>query len=169
MCKRHADTGPNTGPGPGSVTGSMTTSLCTGCPSVKLGQWGLSGGQRESTQEQCWQLMLVLATQSCPTHCDSMDCSPPGSSVLGILQARTLEWVAMPSSRGIFPAQGLNPGLLHHRWILYRLSHQGSPSIKQLNTCYLWRAMLVLDSKALRPLLPLHPPPHWSCGSSVGR
>ena len=37
--------------------------------------------------------------QSCPTLCDSMDCSPPGSSVCGILQARILEWVAMPSSR----------------------------------------------------------------------
>ena len=32
--------------------------------------------------------------QSCPTLCDPMDCSPPGSSVHGILQARTLEWVA---------------------------------------------------------------------------
>ena len=38
--------------------------------------------------------------QSCPTLCDPMDCSPPGSSVHGILQARILEWVAMPSSRG---------------------------------------------------------------------
>ena len=37
--------------------------------------------------------------QSCPTLCDSMDCRPPGSSVHGILQARILEWVAMPSSR----------------------------------------------------------------------
>ena len=34
------------------------------------------------------------------TVCDSMDCSPPGSSVHGILQARILEWVAMLSSRG---------------------------------------------------------------------
>ena len=38
--------------------------------------------------------------RSCPTLCDSMACSPPGSSVHGILQARTLQWVAMPSSRG---------------------------------------------------------------------
>ena len=38
--------------------------------------------------------------QSCPTPCDAMHCSPPGSSVHGILQARILEWVAMPSSRG---------------------------------------------------------------------
>ena len=38
--------------------------------------------------------------QSCPILCDPMDCSPPGSSVHGILQARILEWVAMSSSRG---------------------------------------------------------------------
>ena len=37
--------------------------------------------------------------QSCPTLCDPMDCSPPGSSVHGTLQARILEGVAMPSSR----------------------------------------------------------------------
>ena len=37
--------------------------------------------------------------QSCPTLCDPMDCSPPGFSVHGILQARILEWVAMPYSR----------------------------------------------------------------------
>ena len=38
--------------------------------------------------------------QLCPTFCDPMNCSPPGSSAHGILQARVLEWVAMPSSRG---------------------------------------------------------------------
>ena len=38
--------------------------------------------------------------QLCPTPCDPMDCSPPGSSVHGISQARTLEWVAISSSRG---------------------------------------------------------------------
>ena len=38
--------------------------------------------------------------QSCPTLCDPIDGSPPGSPIPGILQARTLEWVAMPSSRG---------------------------------------------------------------------
>ena len=38
--------------------------------------------------------------QSCLTLCDPMDCSPPGSSIHGILQARILEWVAMPFSRG---------------------------------------------------------------------
>ena len=38
--------------------------------------------------------------QLCPTLCDSVDCSPPGSSVHGILQARILEWVAISFSRG---------------------------------------------------------------------
>ena len=38
--------------------------------------------------------------QLCPTLCDPMDCSLPGSSVHGILQARVLDWVAMPFSRG---------------------------------------------------------------------
>ena len=42
----------------------------------------------------------VVVIQSYPTLCGPMDCSPPGSSVHGILQARILEWVAMPSSRG---------------------------------------------------------------------
>ena len=41
-----------------------------------------------------------LVAQSCPTLCDHMDCSLPGSSVLGILQARILEWVAISSCRG---------------------------------------------------------------------
>ena len=41
-----------------------------------------------------------LVTKSCPTLCDPMDCSPPGSSVHGILQAGTLERVAISSSRG---------------------------------------------------------------------
>ena len=45
----------------------------------------------------------------CPTLCDTMDSSLPGSSLHGILQARILEWVAMPSSRGS-PKPGTEPG-----------------------------------------------------------
>ena len=41
-------------------------------------------------------------TQSCPTRCDPMDCSPPGSSIHGILQAKILEWVVISLSRGSF-------------------------------------------------------------------
>ena len=64
----------------------------------------------------------VEVTQSYVTLCDPMD-----YRVHGILQARLLEWVAVPFSRGIFPTQGSNPGLLHCRWILYQLSHKVSP------------------------------------------
>jgi len=46
------------------------------------------------------QKVEVLVAQSCPTLCNPLDCSPPGSSVHGILQARILEWVAIPFSRG---------------------------------------------------------------------
>ena len=44
--------------------------------------------------------MHVKSLQSCVTLCDPLDCSPPGSSVHGILQARILEWVPISFSRG---------------------------------------------------------------------
>ena len=47
----------------------------------------------------CVCVCAYCVTQSCLTLCNRMDCSPPGSSVHRILQARILEWVAMPSSR----------------------------------------------------------------------
>ena len=46
--------------------------------------------------------VCVLVIQSCPTLCDTMDCSPSGSSVHGILQARVLVQVAIPFSRGSY-------------------------------------------------------------------
>ena len=56
--------------------------------------------------------MCVQSLQSCLILCDPMDHSPPGSSVHGILQARILEWVVVPSSRGLFTSQRSNPCLL---------------------------------------------------------
>ena len=51
--------------------------------------------------------------------CDPMDCSPPGSSLHGIFQARILEWLGCHSLlQWIFQTQELNPGLLHCRQIL---------------------------------------------------
>ena len=61
-----------------------------------------------SSMSQCWcsQFTFIAAAakslQSCPTLCDLIDASPPGSLVPGILQARTLEWVAIPFSRESF-------------------------------------------------------------------
>ena len=49
---------------------------------------------------KCPQRMCAKLLQLCPTLCDPMDRSPPGSSVHRILQARILEWISMPSSRG---------------------------------------------------------------------
>ena len=69
----------------------------------------------------------VLDAQSCPTLCKPMDCSPPGSSVHGISQARLQEWVGIPFSRRSSQLRDRTPGLLHCRQILYHLSHQGSP------------------------------------------
>ena len=71
----------------------------------------------------CW----CLVTQSCPTLCDPMDCSPPGSSVHGDSPGKNTGVGCHALFQGIFPTQGSNPGLLHCRWILYCLSHQGSP------------------------------------------
>ena len=60
--------------------------------------------------------MHAKSLQSCSTLCNRMDYSPPGSSVREILQARILEWVAMPSSRGssqprIEPVSPMSPAL----------------------------------------------------------
>ena len=55
-----------------------------------------------------------------------MDYSPPGSPVLGIFQARIPKWVVI--SYWDLPDPGIKTGLLHCRKVLYRLSHQGSPS-----------------------------------------
>ena len=48
----------------------------------------------------------AMSLHSCPALCDPMDCSLPGFSAHGVLQARLLEWVAISFSRGFFPTQG---------------------------------------------------------------
>ena len=87
-------------------------------------------------RSQCWRPSLLPHTL---THtnsqtlkvkslshiqlCEPVGCSPPGSPVHGIPQARILEWVAIPFVRGIIPTQGSNLGLPHCRQMLYPLSH----------------------------------------------
>ena len=79
--------------------------------------------------------------QLCLTPCDSMDNSPPGPSVHRILQARMLEWVAVPSSRGYY--QGSNPCLclLQCKWILYH-GPMGDALEKSMIDPYLWKLKL---------------------------
>ena len=70
-----------------------------------------------------FEVLKVLVTQSCPTLFDPMHCSPPGSSVHGILQARILEWVDISFSSNqilIFSVSCIG------RWILYCYHHLGS-------------------------------------------
>ena len=84
------------------------SSFCTqSCnrPSQALHTGSLNTHSSSNTASILQRLVVValLVTQSCPTICDPMGCSPPGSSVHGILQARILEWVAIPFSRGSLP------------------------------------------------------------------
>ena len=67
---------------------------------------------------------------ACLTLCDPTDCSPPGSSVHGILQARTLAWVAVHVSRGSsWPRDRTRVSSVFciGKWILYHWCHLGSP------------------------------------------
>ena len=71
---------------------------------LNLDEWKFShlNNKKNKTNKgkKSYLFVKVLVTQSCPTLCYFMDCGPSGSSVHGILQARILEWVAMPFSRG---------------------------------------------------------------------
>ena len=70
--------------------------------------------------------VLCLVAQSCQTPCNPMDCSPPGSSIHGDSPGKNTGMGCHALLQGIFPTQGLNPGLPHYKQILYHLSHQGS-------------------------------------------
>ena len=71
--------------------------------------------------------LLCVLTRSCPTLCDPTDYSPPGSSVHGDSPGKNTRVGCHALLQGIFLTQGSNLGLLHCRWILYQLSHRGSP------------------------------------------
>ena len=95
-------------------------------------------------------ITLCLVTQSCPTRCDlmdssPMDCSPVdcrifGSSVYGDSPSKNTAVGCHALLQGMFPNQGLNPGLLHCRQILYQLSYHGNPPITliRVNISKVW-------------------------------
>ena len=78
-------------------------------------------------QHCCW----CLVAKSCLTHCNPVDCSPPGPSVHGISQARILEWVAISFFTG-----SSQSNLLLGGWILYYWVTWEAPSFEdtELNT-----------------------------------
>ena len=84
------------------------------------------------SQVFCGILQMCLVAKSCPTLCNPMVYSPPGSSVHGISQARILEWVAISFFREIFSTQGSNLCLLHWQADSLLLNHQGSPTSQLL-------------------------------------
>ena len=116
------------------------------CPSHSLSQWGpWSFDQILVLLQSSSRHVCVLSHFSCVQLCNPIDCSLPGSSVHRILQVRTLEWVTISSSRGIFPTQGSNSSLSHlciGKWILYHWCHLGSPS---------WQLMKAPSFQWLRP------------------
>ena len=86
--------------------------------------------------------VCAKSVQLCLTLFDPMDCSPPGSSAHGSLQARILEWIVMSSSGGIFPDPGIesvSPAAPALQVDSLLLRHQGSPSK------YMWMCKLLND------------------------
>ena len=83
-----------------------------------------------------YESLKVLVTQSCPTLCDPMNCSSPGSSVHGNLQARILEWVAIPFSRGS-SHPGTKPGSTALQTDSLPSEPPGNPSIKYITLLFL--------------------------------
>ena len=72
-------------------------------------------------------VLFFIVTQSCSTLCDTMDCSPPGSSDHGYSSGKNTGMGCHALLQGIFPTQGSNLVLPHCRRSLYHLRHQGSP------------------------------------------
>ena len=101
----------------------------------------------------------VILVQSCPNLCDPRDCSPPGPSVRGILQARILEWVAIPFSRGSsWPRVRTWVSCITGRFFTVcatREAHHGTPQISPFN-----KGIIVLDwgpfltASSAKPLFP---------------
>ena len=99
---RDAGSVPGSGRSPGGLHGNPLLYSCLENP-MDRGAWRASPwGRKESdTTEATYHAHTHIAAnslQSCPTLCDPIDGSPPGSPVPGILQARTLEWVAISFS-----------------------------------------------------------------------
>ena len=85
--------------------GALSTSAWANLRMVRCwaGQWGLYSHKKRRDQAghiiNGKKKVKALAAQLCPTLHNSMDCSPPGSSVHGVLQTRILEWVAISFSK----------------------------------------------------------------------
>ena len=84
------------------------------------------------------------AAESYLTLCDPVDCSPPGSSLHGISQARILQWVAF-LLQGIAPTQGLNQCLVHWKTDSLPLNRLGNPVLPII------KYLLVISTQSIQP------------------
>ena len=124
----------------------------------------LSGGVGGTRCQWKWQdlrismegvcvCVVCVCAQSCLTLCNPMDCSPPGSSVHGISQARLLEWVAMLTQRSNLPLllDRRTPYHLHHLWsvALWVTFLHSSPSTPGVATFFMWTCFASCCTKAL--------------------
>ena len=107
----------------------------------------------------CLILSCCFVSQFCLTLCDPMDYSPPGSSVHGILQARTLEWVVMPSCRGSSRPRNRTrisctgrQVLYHSHYLIFTLSLKPCPFHFQP-----WDLALTIISSILSTVIPWKP------------
>ena len=120
----------------------LVSAYCLWCFSIILqvvgGSWENDAWHHAHTHTHIY--IYAQSLQWCSTLCNPMDCSLPGSSAHGILQARILEWVVIPSSRG--SSQPRDQTHIFYiscigRQVLYHYSHLGSPNsvIYEVNTC----------------------------------
>ena len=110
--------------------------------------------------------VLCLVAHSCLTLCDSMDCSPPGSSVHGDSPGKNTRVDCHACLQGIFPTS--NPCLLHCRSILYCLNHQGSIILSNmLAFAFLLTMSLKLGTLLLTSILEFYPEKSMATHSSI--
>ena len=119
---------------------TLPGSSVNGILQARILDWVTISISRGSSQPRDWTWVFCIAgrfftnlatkerkkesIQSCPTPCDPMDCSLPGSSVHGILQSRILEWVAISFFRVL-----ANPGLPHCGQTVNHLRPPGKPDL----------------------------------------
>ena len=130
----------------------ILTCLCSQSPSQVELFSGTKGNIGDLIHPNPPLLVAAEEWKSCLTLCNPVDCSPPGSSVYGILQARILQRVAIPLSRGIFLIQGSNPHLPSCRQILYGLSDHGSPTKGKELKFIVWSLFCLLMSPGIQSI-----------------
>ena len=119
-------------------------------------------------QTKLWLSICVSSVaQSCLPLCDPMDFSPPASSVLGILWARILEWVAMPSSRGSSPPRDhtcVSCVSWIGRWILHHCTTWEGPPFTTTSQFSLWpKQIYKVTLQGIYYISPV-----WDCKLFVG-